>query len=390
MKLEILRIGVVSDLHCHSIENNNGIRDSLITDEEVPIFQDPYKSFLYLIETTKKIEVDILVVAGDLSNKACPVGLKMGYNIITEISKVLNAEILVTNIGNHDVDSRKIYSSDPVKQVKELKPFFPFNSKENFEYFWDNGFQILEFENYRLLIINTAHNHNDAKKTEHGDISEESLKFLEDNLDKLENNKLGIAVTHHSPIEHSHFNSGITDFMHNGDDLSKIIDKYGFKLLIHGHKHDPRLRQMPGGVNSPFIFSSGSFSAVRERLLLGGVNTFHVISLNLMGKNKGQGKIDTWFFTSTKGWNKDIRNQYFESEVGFGAFTNLDDLSSNIVDFIRSSSNNIVSWSEVVKTFPEIEYLIPTDIEKLEIILKQSRIKLSASIKEEFSSLQYK
>lgn len=374
----IVKIGVVSDLHCHSLKGNSSKRDSyLLSDEDLPIFQDPFKSLEYLIQNGENLDVDVLVMPGDFANKACPDGLVKGFSIINSISKLMNAKYLVSNVGNHDVDSRNTYGNDPLKNFKKEVDNFPLNLPLLENNFWDKGYFIIEDEFFRFLVINTSHNHLEPANTDHGDISHETLKFLEDELKSLKDDKIGIAVTHHCPIEHSHYNSGIKDFMHNGDALSALIDKYNFKLLIHGHKHDPRIRQMPGGINSPFIFSSGSFSAVHDKLLLGGCNTFHIISLNLDGNEKGKGKIETWFFSTAKGWSKEIKNQYFEANVGFGAFVDINQLAENIVSLIKTKKNNIIDWDELEKNIPDINYLIPVDLEKLKTKLDQLKIKTS-------------
>jgi Icc-related predicted phosphoesterase len=369
-----LKIGIISDLHCHSKKNNDGKRDSyLLTDEELPLFQDPYKSFIHLIESGEDIKVDILVMPGDFTNKACPEGLKKGFNIVCHINELMKSKSLISNVGNHDVDSRKKYNLDPLVDLKNTIKSSPIDDPT----FWEKGYCIIESEFYRLLIINTAHNHFNKENAEHGDISEEALKYLEDELKLISDDKVGIAITHHCPIEHSHYNSGINDFMHNGDELSKIIDRFNFKLLIHGHKHDPRIRNGQGGINSPFIFSSGSFSAVQDKLLLGGTNTFHIITMILEGKNKGKGSIETWFFCTAKGWQRNIKNQYFEALVGFGAYLDLDQIADAIVKKIKNLPTQICEWNDLVRDFDSICYLIPSDLDKLKNKLSHKGVKSS-------------
>ncbi len=383
----VIKIGVVSDLHCHSKANNHGKRDSyILTDEDLPLFQDPYKSFVHLVEKGENLDVDILIMPGDFTNKACPDGLTKGFEIVTSINKLMNSKLLISNVGNHDVDSKALYDIDPLKNLRNSISSFPIDNKE----FWSKGFYIKEFDLYRILIINTSHNHTNLINRDHGDISHESLMFIEEELQQIKDNKIGIAITHHCPIEHSHYNSGINDFMHNGDDLSKIIDKYNFKLLIHGHKHDPRIRNLQGGVNSPFIFSAGSFSAVQDKLLLGGTNTFHIITMHVDGPHKGKGNIETWFFCTAKGWQKNIKNQYFETKVGFGAYIDLDEYVENIIKKLELSPQKMCEWNDLLKDFNSLNFLIPSDLEKLQIKLKQKNVKSSPFTIGESIYLQYK
>jgi predicted MPP superfamily phosphohydrolase len=389
---KVLKIAVLSDLHCHSLANNSNYQESyILTDKNVPVFQDPALSLSHLIKKSpSQFMVDIVIMPGDLTNKACPEGLKKGYDIMTKIKTELNAKDILYNIGNHDIDSRKKYSPEPLTNLKNISIEYPFDNSDLNNLFWEKGYVIKEYEKYFLLLINTAHNHTEIDKVNHGDIDLDTVRIIDEALDNIDNEKVGIAVTHHCPIEHSHYNSGINDFMHNGDSLIRILDKYNFSVLIHGHKHDPRIRASQGGINAPFIFSAGSFSAFQDKLLLGGTNTFHILEINLDGKFKGYGKIKTWFFVMAEGWSNTIRNQYFNSETGFGAHFDLNDMRNKIIDKLKKSTNQMRQWDELVIDFPLLNYIMSEDGEKLRMLLKNSGVKSAPFIPNEPIVLQYK
>ncbi|MDI9857966.1 metallophosphoesterase family protein [Flectobacillus roseus] len=386
-----LRIAIFSDFHCHNKNNNNNTQESyLLTDVTIDTFQDPFKSFEILIKNDSTISADLLVLPGDFTNKCDLEGLQMGWDIAKQIGKLLNVEKIIPNIGNHDVDSRKIRNSDPFNDIKNFSLDFPFNDVELNSFFWENGYIIIEDENYRILNINTVHSHTTKEMANKGLIHQDAINNIEERLNKSLSNKVNIAVCHHNPIEHSHYNTGSTDFLNNGDELIKILDRMNFDLIIHGHKHDPRIRYSPGGINSPIVFSSGSFSAFKNLLLQGANNTFHIITFECNEDQIGKGIIDTWFFVPTKGWKQNIKNIYFEPRIGFGVKVDIRALSSKIHQWFDQQKDNIVSLDDLIETFQDIKFMIPSDVDKLKNELKNKNIFVSPVTLDEPTFVQYK
>ncbi|KQS36828.1 metallophosphoesterase [Pedobacter sp. Leaf194] len=372
------KIGIISDLHCHNLDNNDKTQESyILTDVEVALFQDPNKSFKKFLKENPDINVDILLAPGDFANKCDSEGLKLGWNITKELGKLLKAQIIIPNIGNHDVDSRNNFGLGAFHHIKNLSKDFPFQDPKQNDFFWEKGYIILEQEHIRVVVINTVHNHVDVESAKNGLISQEAINELEVELAKIDDEKLNIAMCHHNPIEHSHFGSGSKDFMHNGDELIALLDKFNFDMIIHGHKHDPRIRYAQGGSNPPVIFSSGSFSAFKTQLLQGAMNAFHIISFETDGGKIGKGIIDTWFFIPTKGWMQGVKNNYFESRVGFGALVDLKTTANEILLWFQQSGERYCEWTDLLNDFPDLNYVIPSDIEKLKGLLKSKNILIS-------------
>ena len=392
---KILRIAVVSDLHCHNLNNNlmkdgSPYQESLIlTDKKTPIFQNPFESLKYLIEEEvdrDKYKVDLLFMPGDITNKACPEGIEKGYEILREMKALFGADHLISNIGNHDIDSRKVHNSEPLDSISKLPEDYPFDNKKWNQTFWKKGYAVLDFEDFIILAVNSVHNHVDVANVDHGYVDLDTLQVIDKELSKIKKDRVGVVISHHCPIEHSHFDSGTGDNIHHGDTLSKKMDKHNFSLFIHGHKHDPRLRTLPGGANAPYLFSSGSFSAFQSKLLLGATNTFHIIEIYLDGKFKGKGKIKTWFFAITEGWTTND-NQYFNHEVGFGAYADINEMSVEICNKIKASNGQICAWDEILNSFPSVNFLMTEDIKTLKTKLGNLGILFSSDLP---SFLQYK
>jgi hypothetical protein len=391
-----LRIGIISDLHCHQLkkyleeeeyEKSKGPyfkqpESYILTDNPLPTFQDPYLSFKELIKKLKghgsDLNVDILILLGDLGNKSCPEGIKKGWEITKEIGELMNAKSLFSTIGNHDVDSRKIFGSDSFNFIKKLNSHIPTNNALSNNSYWEKGFVLEECDNYRILIINSVHNHNSKDEAEHGLFSDESFYLLEDELERIKDSKLGIAVCHHAPMEHSRIGSKNSDLMYNGDQLIPLLDKHNFELIIHGHKHDPMLRYGGGSGDSSLVFSAGSFSAIKDILLPGGLNTFHIIDLEIKENSRSIGTIETWFFVPTKGWKSELPNLYIKNKVGFGARIDTKEKAQEIFDWFHKSGRKQLHYlNDFIPHFKELNFLIPMDFDRLLIELRKRKIILS-------------
>lgn len=386
-----LKIAIFSDFHCHNKANNNNIQESyLLTDIDVELFQDPFKSFKHLIENEVALTSDVLILPGDFTNKCDPEGLKYGWGLAKEIGNLLKVQSILPNIGNHDVDSRKKRGDNPFELIKTFADDFPFPKNATNELFWDQGYVIVESETYRVLIINSVHSHTNEEMATKGLIDQITINKIEQELSSSSKDKINIAVCHHNPIEHSHYNTGSKDFMFNGDEIIEILDKMSFDIIIHGHKHDPRIRYSQGGANSPTIFSSGSFSAFKNLQLQGANNTFHIITFECSDSQIGKGTIDTWFFVPTKGWKQNIKSNFFEPRIGFGQVVDIKSLSARIHTWFVEGVTTYVDWSDFINTFNEIEFMIPSDIEKLKVELKNKNILISPIIFNEPTFVQFK
>ena len=384
-----LRIGIISDLHCHN-KLKCGRQDSyILTDENAPLFQDPFKSFVKLI-SEKQLEADILIMPGDFGNRCDREGIAYGWDITKSIGKLLKVKDIIPNVGNHDVDSRKQQSDDPFDFIKNFSTDFPFADQDKNSFYRENGYLILEEADYRILVINSVHSHINADEAQHGLISQEAINDLEERYEKFHDSKLNIAMVHHNPIEHSHFNTGSKDFMYNGDELITILDRFNFDLIIHGHKHDPRVRYSQGGGNSPVIFSAGSFSAYSTLLLQGGHNTFHIMTIEVNEHHVARGIIETWFFIPTKGWKQEVNSNFIDSKIGFGAVVDLKVLSNQIAQWFEANPKTIIEWEDFIESFPDLQYIIPSDFEKLKKDLKSKHILISGKVPNEPTFVQFK
>ena len=95
--------------------------------------------------------------------------------------------------------------------------------------------------------------------------------------------------------------------MTNGSLLLELLGsgEFGRWLVVHGHKHHPKLTYASGGAASAVIFSAGSLSVDIQHELQGhSRNQFYLIDLplNEIAKGRFVGRIEAWDWTNGRGW----------------------------------------------------------------------------------------
>jgi metallophosphoesterase superfamily enzyme len=151
---KLIRIAVMSDLHCRLSTDPN---DSFLVVGElrIPVDRHPVSSLIALIEE-QKIEVDALLVPGDLSNKARKEGLSQGWDFALEIGHALKSKVVVPTIGNHDIESRRTEENqhrNPTYFARNLRPGFPFPDQDACSQFFAEGFCVIDLNAFSQLVL---------------------------------------------------------------------------------------------------------------------------------------------------------------------------------------------------------------------------------------------
>jgi hypothetical protein len=195
------------------------------------------------------------------------------------------------------------------------------------------------------------------------------LKALEERLaTTAKTQSFQIALLHHHPIQHEDLGLGAEDLLENGSRLVDILDDHDFDLIIHGHKHHPKLSYAPGGATTVPVFAAGSFSATNSKGLTTVTrNLFHLITLRKDSSSAGcLGRIQSWEWHLGEGWiTPNFTSAHFPAVTGFGYRGSVDDLADKLTGWFRSTGSETKHWSEAVSAFPEIEDLIPRDFRSL-------------------------
>jgi len=181
---------------------------------------------------------------------------------------------------------------------------------------------------------------------------------------------------------HEDAGTGTEDVMTNGSQLTELLSEHCFHLIVHGHKHYPKLSYAPGVGKLP-VLASGSFSAgMKSGLASRTRNVFHIVELELP-VNKGQrsrGRILTWQFRNWKGWQPSTWDAAdFPHKTGFGGSVDLASIVNCIDDEYCAASRPILDWEQILRRVPDVQYLIPSEFDKVGRMLIDRGYKLRPS-----------
>lgn len=390
-----INIAIISDLHCSSNKGKT-IETYLYTDNlRKPNKHHPVEALNELIDK-KPIKADFLLSPGDLTDKIDITGLNQGWSFLEEIARKLGCEEkIIATIGNHDFDSRnklKEYTQ-PDFHLKNLKDNFPFKGEKS--KFWQNNFQILEYDDISILNLNTVYSHSKEDINEDGTsngyiskLDSNILESIEEEIKNIDKNKFKIALLHHHPILYSDLNLSSysdNDVLRGGDMLLKILNKYNYNFVLHGHKHVPRFLIQE---NLP-IFCSGSFSSLLNLQESNSRNTFHLLKLKIIKNKKIDeikvGEIYTWEFKKGSGWNKpNDHESKLIHRIGFGLKIDLPEYKKQIIEYLIKENTNLITLEKLISIFPNIKYFNPTDIKEIFTDLKNI-LRYTKAINEEGS-----
>ncbi len=386
MEDNVLRIAIISDLHCHPEKENFKDNNTLLFSDKLrlPSNEHPVENLLEVIDE-KKLKVDLVLSPGDFTDHSDKQGFFSGWNYVNEVARALKAKEIIATIGNHDVDSRHTYSKYSFDIPKKIQQNFPIRIKEKLSMFWDKGYVILEEESYQILVINSTHFHTHYEKNNpienpaiKGKVEESQIEEIGKYLTKNNySHKIKIALCHHHPIEHSRLKLGEHDVIENGAALMSLLGKFKFDIVVHGHKHDPWLRYFPTEERPGLpVLSAGSFSATNQISWISKFNYFHILEINKK-QDKSIGKLETWTFKQGGGWNNNKEDGFYPY-TGFGFSGELKNLQEKIIQLF--STQEMINWETLVSQIPEIENLIPDEMEMLQSNLESKKIYFNAKL----------
>lgn len=193
----------------------------------------------------------VIVLTGDVTTKCEDEGFKTCSAFLRALSqskvfgKVRGLDHVIIVPGNHDID---FGTADPhlkwyrwCKMVKEVYGGGPSPEKPL------DVVQLHDFpaEGVTVLTLNSViYVEKDSPEEQRGHIDNEQLARVNELLsrnEELVRNNIRIAVLHHHPVLIPHLveASRQYDAVVNSGRLLTILHKYGFHLIVHGHKHWP-------------------------------------------------------------------------------------------------------------------------------------------------------
>lgn len=380
-----VKLVVISDLH-YCMHQNHEVRPAAATRGAGDY--DPVAAF---VETLKgeAVSADYVICPGDITDRASPEGLKLGWKKLQEIKAAVGARHLIAATGNHEVCSRNgdpIHDSagnseasvDPLGMLQALQdyPSSHWNGEDRSWVYWGRGYEFIDDGVTLFLLINSSHFHPTmrANELERGRISDQALTMLSSEIaEKIEASsaRIFIAVLHHPPVSHEslHHSLGRIE-MFNGNRLVEVLENSGSPwLILHGHKHHGRLIMAQGTGCPPIVFAAGSIGADLHgqqaglyTKLQGYVLTLEVPE-NALPELRGSVTSYAWVenrWTLTKATRHGI-----PTGCGFSSPSiNINTLAQQLKSALVARAAPYFTLEEMHSEVPDLRYLMPGQVEQ--------------------------
>jgi hypothetical protein len=149
--------------------------------------------------------------------------------------------------------------------------------------------------------------------------------------------------------------------------------EHGRWLVIHGHKHHPKISYAAGGGGSAVVFAAGSLCAtLYPELQTVARNQFYLIEIDPDEcKKRGLvGTVRAWDWASGIGWIDGNDTSGLPPTFGFGARADPTLLAQQIASAITGSDP--VLWASLMEQLPEIRYVLPQDLARVQKELSEN------------------
>lgn len=362
-----IHVAILSDLHMFSRADpgrQGGKRETpsyLCTDADPSgAAGDPLTDLKRLISETH-LKADLVLCPGDLGDIASETGIRTAWQRVQEIAQALGASCVIATPGNHDINHTH---HEPDGCLKALTAF-PVPEKAQRDQFWADHFTIIEGLHHRLVCLNSC-GYQDSR--ENGRFDERARKELQQALTKLPLKPVQILLCHHHPHQHSEYQLGEHDVMKGGQLLLDMLGRHGRWLVVHGHKHHPKITRAAGHSSAPWVFAAGSLAALSNPATQGHArNQFYLLDLDpdtfpTIGWG-GEGR--AWDWATEDGWAPAGRDSGLPARFAFGFGADLGLLIRAVEPHIPSTSNGYIPWAELCDRVPLLRRVSPRDIEEL-------------------------
>lgn len=277
----------------------------------------------------------------------------------------LGASHLICTPGNHDVLTRDGMPDDYWSILAPYQGSLPVPDQAASTLFWKQNFVSIDVRDATILALNTVGKARDRQQARRGVFDEQFRDDLIAYLASRDLQPLRVAVLHHHPMLHSAPGVTDNDVLERGDELLDVLERFGFALIIHGHKHQARLTYGPSGQDSPAVLASGSLSWIPKGALITLTrNLFHIVEVSntMIAGCSCAGEVNTWQFIHGAGWVPSSMNStQFPHRSGFGCRLPTSQLAQSIATHVSAP----MKWSEVVTQVPALRFLTPGNLQRV-------------------------
>ncbi len=298
------RIAILSDIHFGEFCRASSF---YMPGEEV---QDKSKGIYSLkeglIELFNEMNPQYFFVAGDLTSLGNPQEFYYCEQEILNIAKRTGVECnnIFCVLGNHDIDwsisdlgiNVQNVGKEVGKIVKCKYQMIAANcAKINMEYLGKNydaygpaPFSgVVEKDDFVLFVLNTGRFCTRDQQFSHGKLERDQMEWFEEiSREYKSDDRIKILLMHHHPINYPYPMPGIDiSTIEEGAELMKIASQNGINIIIHGHRHHPRVEtiQIESGTEPIVMICAGSLSVNAEHRNKGDMlipNTVHFLDID--------------------------------------------------------------------------------------------------------------
>lgn len=366
-----LSIAVLSDLHIYSKGDHNRAKrprpSYMCADAAHASTQgNPLVDLIDLIHRDS-IKSEILLCPGDIGDIASATGIVKGWEDINKVASKLSATQVVGTPGNHDYDHSH-HEAEGI--LKTLTPGYPVVDKHARNEFWTDHFTIIDSEDCRILCLNSsAHHEGNDNERNHGRIDSRTIQDIKRELKNRAPKPIQILLCHHHPHSHADYELGEHDVMKYGQHLIDVLASNGQWLIIHGHKHHPKLTHAAGGSDAPWVFAAGSFSVFPNVETEGhSANQFYIIEFDIESfESLGWGgRIRAWDWVTEDGWLPATARSGLPAIVNFGYLGSIVTLARKIKATLPLKKDGYMNWLDLLDLHQELTRVCPADLRALE------------------------
>lgn len=369
------RFLLLSDIHATDIDPSRWDAPSTVSSSPVKAGNhvEPIADLEAMLRREGR-EVDYVLCAGDITNKAHPASLTFAWEKLNALSSALGAKLIAT-VGNHDLDSRyKENAFDPKGYAMALSPQLPTDERSAYLEFWAENFTLINEDNCNVVVLNTAAYHGGGKdiaiEIEHGRISEMTLNLLSGRLTSAPHAAINVLLCHHHPIKGDQGDNFTIGPTRGGERLLEILDETDRPwIVVHGHKHIPELFYGSGGGNSPVVLACASFSAqVNADAQNKNPNQVHLLTCDPKAAAAASldvaGTVESWTWVAGVGWKPAKPDQGLPYKAGFGYRASPSQIVNELEAHLATFPEGRMRWTDALAKAPAISNLIPRDFER--------------------------
>lgn len=265
--MNAIRLAVLSDLHAY-VDTSKSSNSSLAYGNPSSETRNPLSMLIAFVKK-QELRADVVVCPGDICNQADFAGFSRAWAALGELKCAMGASEVIATCGNHDLDSRYLGTShdDPDPKGELMCLNFPFDNVDATNKFWAKNYCIVQLRpGVCAVVLNTSAYHGGKQgEIDYGRVSRRTITSITHDLKAHVASGAHILVCHHHLIPMQGWESK-PDYQYvlkGAELLDALEEATGTSwLVIHGHRHTPRLMYGPSSSSAtPIIFGAGSLGA---------------------------------------------------------------------------------------------------------------------------------